>query len=92
MASKQVRAHAESKITTLPDQLEAQLHSSGGPWLLGQHYTVLDPYALMLCRWTRTFAKPAREWPLPGAYLQRLLARPAVQRAIKTEGLGEPLV
>jgi len=90
--AKQVQAHAESKITTLLDQLEAQLHASGGPWLLGQHYTVLDPYALMLCRWTRGFAKPARESPLLGAWLQRMLARPAVQRAFKTEGLGEPLV
>jgi len=90
--AQQVQAHAESKIATLLDQLEAQLRASGGPWLLGQHYTVLDPYALMLCRWTRGFAKPAREWPLLGAWLQRMLARPAVQRAIKTEGLGEPLV
>lgn len=92
IGAQQIRAHAESKITTLLNQLEVQLHSSGGPWLLGQHYTVLDPYALMLCRWTRGFAKPAREWSLLGAYLQRVLARPAVQRAIKTERLGEPLV
>ena len=92
MGAEQVRAHAESKIATLLDQLEAQLHSSGGPWLLGQHYTVLDPYAFMLCRWTRAFAKPARDWALLGAYLQRVLGRPAVQRAIKTEGLGLPLV
>ncbi len=90
--AQQVQAHAEAKIMTLLDQLEAQLHSSGGPWLLGEHYTILDPYALMLCRWTRGFAKPAREWPLLGAYLQRVLARPAVQRAFKTEGLGQPLV
>ena len=91
-SAKQVQAHAESKIAALLDQLEAQLDSGGGPWLLGQQYTVLDPYALMLCRWTRGFAKPAREWPLLGAYLQRMLERPAVQRAIETEGLSQPLV
>ena len=90
--ARQVRAHAESKIATLLDQLEAQLDSSGGPWLLGRQYTVLDPYALMLCRWTRGFAKPARERPLLGAHLQRVLERPAVQRAIRAEGLGQPLV
>jgi glutathione S-transferase len=92
MGAQQVQAHAESRITTLLEQLEAQLRSSGGPWLLGQHYTVLDPYAFMLCRWTRGFAKPARAWPLLGSYLQRVLERPAVQRAIETEGLGQPLV
>lgn len=88
----QIRAHAESKIAALLDQLEAQLDASGGPWLLGAQYTVLDPYALMLCRWTRGFAKPARTWPLLGAYLQRMLERPAVQRAFETEGLVQPLV
>jgi glutathione S-transferase len=92
IGAEQVQAHAESKITTLLDQLDAQLSSSGGPWLLGGRYTVLDAYALMLCRWTRGFAKPARELPLLGAYLQRVLARPAVQRAIRTEGLAQPLV
>ena len=81
-----------AKIATLLDQLEAQLDASGGPWLLGHQYTILDPYALMLCRWTRGFAKPARQWPLLGAYLQRMLERPAVQRAIRTEGLDQPLV
>jgi glutathione S-transferase len=90
--AEQVKAHAESKIGSLLDQLESQLEASGGPWLLGQHYTVLDPYALMLCRWTRQFARPARTRPLLGAYLQRVLERPAVQRALKTEALDYPWV
>lgn len=92
LGASQVKAHAESKIGILLDQLESQLESSDGPWLLGAQYTILDPYAFMLCRWTRGFKKPARAWPLLGQYLQRMLARPAVQRAIKTEGLAAPLV
>ena len=90
--ASQVQAHAESKIGTLLDQLESQLRSSDGHWLLGDQYTILDPYTFMLCRWTRGFAKPAREWPLIGQYLQRMLTRPAIQRVIKTEGLAAPLV
>ncbi|CAG4909813.1 glutathione S-transferase family protein [Paraburkholderia gardini] len=92
LGANQVQAHAESKIGTLLDQLESQLQSSDGPWLLGEQYTILDPYAFMLCRWTRGFTKPARVWPLLGQYLQRMLARPAIQRVIKTEGLAAPLV
>lgn len=88
----QVRAHAESKIGTLLDHLEQQLGSSGGPWLLGNHFSILDPYAFMLCRWTRGFTRPARERALLGQYLQRMLARPAVQRVLKTEGLAAPFV
>ncbi|TKC87687.1 glutathione S-transferase family protein [Trinickia terrae] len=88
----QVKAHAETKISVLLDQLESQLQSTEGPWLLGGQYTVLDPYALMLCRWTRGMSKPARERALLGEYLQRVLARPAVMRAMKTEGLVQPWV
>ncbi|WP_148283902.1 glutathione S-transferase family protein [Burkholderia cepacia] len=88
----QVKAHAEEKVTTLLDLLEEQLDASGGPWLLGAHYTVLDPYALMLCRWTRGFTEPARQRPRLSDYLQQVLARPAIQRALKTEGLAAPWV
>ncbi|VWD43554.1 glutathione S-transferase [Burkholderia lata] len=88
----QVKAHAETKIAALLDQLDRQLETSGGPWLLGAHYTVLDPYALMLCRWTRGFTEPARQRPVLGGYLQRVLARPAIQRALQTEGLAQPWV
>ncbi|MBC8639485.1 glutathione S-transferase family protein [Caballeronia sp. EK] len=91
-SAKQVQTHAELKIGILLEQLESQLQSSEGPWLLGSQYTMLDPYAFMLCRWTRGFTKPAREWPLLGQYLQRMLARAAIQRVIETEGLAAPLV
>lgn len=88
----QVKAQAEARIAPLLDQLEAQLASHGGPWLLGQSYSAADPMAFMLCRWTRGFARPARSLPLLGIYLQRMLERPAVQRAIATEQLLPPLV
>lgn len=88
----QVQAHAEAKIATLLDQLEAQLEASGGPWLLGEAHTALDPYALMLCRWTRGFHRPARNWPRLGAYLARMLERPAVVRAFVSEKLAQPWV
>lgn len=88
----QVKAHAESRIIGLLDQLENQLIASGGPWFMGDSYTVLDPYVMMLCRWTRGFASPARDLPQLGPYLQRVLARPAVQRALQSEGLSHPWV
>lgn len=91
-AIAQVKAHAEAKVGAMLDQLEAELARHGGPWLLGGAYSALDPYVLMLCRWTRGFARPARSLPRLGDHLQRMLARPAVQRAFAQEGLGEPLV
>lgn len=88
----QVKAQAEARIAPLLDQLEAQLTRHGGPWLLGEAYSAADPLAFMLCRWTRGFAQPARSLPRLGDYLQRMLARPAVQQAIAVEGLPQPWV
>jgi len=88
----QVKRHAETRIAPLLDQLEAQLTGHDGPWLLGEQYTAADPMALMLCRWTRGFARPARSLPALGVYLQRMLERPAVQRALATEQLPQPWV
>jgi glutathione S-transferase len=88
----QVKACAEARIAPLLDQLEAQLASHDGPWLLGQRYTVADALAFMLCRWTRGFARPARSLPLLGVYLQRMLERPAVQQMFATEKLPAPFV
>ncbi len=91
-AAAALKRHAEVHITGMVDQLDAELARHGGPWFLGERYSVLDPYVLMLCRWTRGMARPARTLPHLGPYLQRMLARPAVQRAYVQEGLGEPRV
>lgn len=90
----QVEAHAELKVGDCLQQLDAQLARHGGPWLLGGAYSAADPLALMLCRWTRGFQRssPARAYPHIGPYLQRMLARPAVQRAVATEQLPQPVV
>ena len=58
----------------------------------GESVEFVDPYTLMLCRWTRGFGRPARDLPHLGPYLRRMLARPAVQRALATEKLTDPLI
>ncbi len=88
----QISAHAESRVGGLLDQIDAQIASHGCDWFLGERFSVLDPFALMLCRWTRGFARPARSLPRLGPYLERMLARPAVKRVIATESLAQPYV
>jgi len=89
----QVKAHAQSKIDSMLDQLDAELERHGGPWFMGEAFTALDPYVFTLCRWTRNFsARPARSLPNLGQYLQRVLARPATQRVMATEQLSAPFV
>jgi glutathione S-transferase len=87
-----VKAHAEAKIGALLDQIDAELARHGGPWLLGDGYSLVDPYAFVLCRWTRGFGRPARDLAHIKPWLDRVLARPAVQRALATEKLPPPLV
>ena len=91
-AGAQVKAHAEGKVGALLDQLDAELARHGGAWLLGDGFSLVDPYAFVLCRWTRGFARPARSLPHVRPFLERMLARPAVQRVFATEGLAEPWI
>ena len=88
----ELKTHAENRVRVLIDQLDTELARHGGPWLLGREYTALDAYTLMLCRWTRFMAQPARTRAQLGPYLERVLARPAVVRVFEAEGLAQPWV
>jgi glutathione S-transferase len=83
------RLRTEVRITSQLYQLESQFKSSGGPWLLGDTYTVADCMAFVLCCWTRNLQCPAISLPVLGAYIARMRQRPAVQRACATEQLPE---
>lgn len=88
----QVKAKAQEKVGPMLDQLDALAARNGGPWILGQDYSALDPYVFTLCRWTRNFsAGKARERAHLGPYLQRMSERPAVQRVFAAEGTSPPL-
>lgn len=89
----EVKAQAELRIGGMLDQLDTELAKRGGPWFAGKAYSLLDAYVFTLCRWTRNFASPAaRTRPHLGPYLQRMLARPAVQRVLAAEELSPPFV
>lgn len=91
-AAAQVKAHAEAAVGGMLDQLDGQLAGHGKSWFLGAAFSALDPYALVMCRWTRGFSRPAHGRPHLGPYLERVLARPAVRRAFDTEKLAPPWV
>ncbi|HYD94190.1 MAG TPA: glutathione S-transferase N-terminal domain-containing protein [Noviherbaspirillum sp.] len=93
--AESVKRHAEARIGGMLDLIENRLAENAaagrGPYLLGQRYTAVDPFLLMLARWTRHFAHPARARRHLGACLDLVAARPAVQRAFAAEGLAAPL-
>ena len=88
----EVKAQAEARLNALFDQIEAQFAGHGGPWFLGDRFSALDPYVFMFCRWSRGFARPARTLPHIAPFLERMLARPAVQKVFEVEQLSAPWV
>ena len=88
----EVKAQAEARLNALFDQIEAQFAGHGGPWFLGDRFSALDPYVFMFCRWSRGFARPARALPHIAPFLERMLARPAVQKVFEVEQLSAPWV
>jgi glutathione S-transferase len=90
-AAAVVKARAMARVQGCLEQLNTQLASHGQPWLLGERYSAVDPFAWMLCRWTRNFAeRPGRSFEAIAAFQARMLARPAVQAALAAEGLQAP--
>jgi glutathione S-transferase len=85
-----VKDTAERRLREMFERLDTQI--GAGPYVLGERYSAVDPYLLMLVRWTRAMRRPARELPNLARHAERVLARPAIRRTFEAEGLGEPFV
>ena len=58
-----------------------------GPWAMGEHYTVADGYLAVFTRWGRQAGFLTKEaFPKLNDHLDRVQARPAVQRVLAAEG------
>ena len=87
----EVKAHAERRVSGMLDLVENEL-AQRGPYLAGSDYTLVDPYLLMTCRWTREMNNPARRRPRLNALLESVLEREAVQRTLASEGVEAPFI
>ncbi len=58
-----------------------------GPYFMGEDYSVLDVYLLMLARWGRYLPLPPRNMAKINALCRRVLLRPAVVATIAAEGI-----
>ncbi len=65
--------------------LDAQLAKK--PYLLGENYSVADAYAFTVLGWSKWVNLDLSAYAHVVAYLDRVGARPAVQAALKKEGL-----
>jgi glutathione S-transferase len=54
---------------------------------LGDTFTVADAYLFVMTNWANSLHVDLTSWSNVGAFRARVLARPKVQEAMKTEGL-----
>jgi len=73
------------RLTARLGLIEQQL--AGRTWLTGEQFTVADAYLFTVAGWAKWVKFDLSPWPMLGAYLGRVAARPAVQAALKAEGL-----
>lgn len=59
--------------------------SLAGEWFLGDRYSIVDPYALVLWRWGQRLGFPASAFPAWRDHADRMRQRPAVEAALKAE-------
>ena len=53
-----------------------------GPWVMGEQYTVADGYLFTIGTWLKSDGVDIASFPKVFAHTQRMLERPAVQRAL----------
>jgi glutathione S-transferase len=61
-----------------------------GPWVMGERYTICDPYLFTIGAWLEGDGVDTTTLPRIVAHRKRMLARPAVQRAVAVEGTQIP--
>jgi len=57
-----------------------------GPWVMGEQYTICDPYLFTIGTWIEGDEVDTTKLPRVMDHRRRMLARPAVQKAVATEG------
>ena len=77
------RANLERRLRHVDDHLGA-----GNAYLLGEGFSVADGYLFTVLRWMAPIGFDLAPYPNIQAYQARVAARPAVQAALKAEGLA----
>ena len=63
--------------------------ASGGPFLMGAHFTVADAYLFVMTLWAKFLKIDLDHLPRLKAYAEQVAARPKVHEALKEEGLAK---
>jgi len=53
-----------------------------GPWVMGEHYSIADPYLFTLSQWLPIHGIDSSDYPNIYQHLVKMLDQPAVQKAL----------
>lgn len=84
-ASADWKAAAKANIERRFGFVEKAL--AGRDYLTGANFCVADAYLFTVVNWTKVVKIDLTPWPTLTAFHQRVMARPAVQAALREEGL-----
>jgi glutathione S-transferase len=65
------------------DLIEAKVLA--GPWVMGEAYSICDPYLFTLASWLAGDGMEIDRWPKVAAHQARMLEDPAVSRVVEAE-------
>ena len=84
--SDETKAETKVRIDQRLKTFSAQIGDR--EWLVGDRFGVADAYLAVVLNWLAKFEIDIKQWPVMAAHQARVLARPAVQAALKAEGLA----
>lgn len=85
-ASEESKKAAPDQVAKRLDYVESLL-ADGRTFLLGDTFSVADAYLFVVANWTGPTQIGLDRWPKLKAFVARVAERPAVQAAMKAEGL-----
>lgn len=84
-ASEEVKSYARNMLGKRLVHAETQFANK--PYLMGDHFTVADAYFFVVMNWSNIVGFDLAPFPRIKEYMARIAAHPAVQAAMKAEGL-----
>jgi glutathione S-transferase len=86
-SSEEVKEATRTVLGAKFDYLQQRI--GDGPYLLGERFTLPDAYLFVVLSWTGIHGIDLSRWPGLAAYVKRVAERPAVQEALRAEGLAK---
>lgn len=83
--SDDAKAAARTAVGNRLNYIEQQM--AGHDYLMGAQFTVADAYLFTVLGWCGYVGMSLDDWPALKSYMARVGARPAVQQALRDEGL-----